>query len=114
MKRRQYRRKKWKSGLSPRDIGAKGSWAKQIALLKQYRDMYNRQLPAAEYTTNPYEVDHCIPRSLGGLDIFTNMWIVRRSMNWRGPQRRTVEQMEYALTQANLDRFKPHETWPNS
>ena len=113
MKHWRRRFLKNKAELSPRQAAIRGTWTKQIKVLYQYRDMYNRQLTEAEYKANPYEIDHCIPLCKGGLNIYTNMWIVRRSMNHRGLQLRSLEQMEYALAQANLDRFKPHETWPN-
>lgn len=103
-----------KSELSPRQAAVRGTWTKAIRMLEDYRDMYNRQLSEEECRINPYEIDHCIPLCRGGLNVYTNMWIVRRSMNHRGPQHRTHEQIIYALTQANLDRFKAHETWPHS
>lgn len=112
MKHWRRRFLKSKNSLSPRQAAVRGTWTAAIKEIYSYRDMYNRQLSDAELKVNPYEVDHCIPLSKGGLNIYTNMWIVRRSMNFRGPQNRTNEQMIYALTQANLDRFKAHETWP--
>ena len=114
---KHWRRKylKNKKELSPRQAAVRGTWTTAIKMLYAYRDMYNRQLSGEEYRINPYEVDHCIPvgKPFCGLNIYTNMWIVRRSMNTRGVQHRTNEQIIYALTQANLDRFKAHEAWPN-
>ena len=104
---------KSKSELDIRAATVRGTWTKQLKSMYEYRDMYNRQLSDLDRLQNPYEIDHCIPISMGGLNVVENLWIVRRSMNDRGVQNRSKEQILYALTQANMDRFKAHEAWPN-
>lgn len=115
---RHWRRRKLlpKSSLDHRQAAIRGQGSRRMQAVYQYCKGYNNALSEEERLKNPYEVDHCIPLdpSYGGLHVYTNVWIVRRSMNTRGPQRRTQEEIVYALTQANLDPFKAHETWPNS
>ena len=60
------------------------------------------------------EIDHIRPLSMGGDEVYENMWIVMKYMNSGGPQHlRTEEMIQAALRVAAQDRTKLYETWPN-
>lgn len=114
---RRWRRRRLLSAdkISARAAKIRGkSWDRKLEQVYEYCNMYNRMLSEVERAYNPYEVDHCHPLDQGGDHTWTNVWIVRRSMNTRGKQKRSNEDILYALTEAHKDPLKAHETWPNS